>query len=161
VEPSSETDEELPLRASILDLQETGREGTVHELAERAGMNLDQAKRVMRATRFTVSLDSPIGEDSRVGDFIEDPSVEDPSDLPASELLQQRVTDCLQTLSEREREIISLRFGLEDGYTYTLEEIGRRFNVTRERIRQIEAKAIKKLQHPIRRKLLEAFIDLS
>ncbi len=108
-----------------------------------------------------MSLDRPIGdgEDSYFGDFIEDETAESPVQGAGQEMLKDRIHNVLQTLSFREREIIKLRYGIGDGYTYTLEEVGRIFKVTRERVRQIEAKAVRKLQHPIRSRLLEGFLD--
>ncbi len=143
-------------------LNETGRAATVEELAERAKVSASECRRVLAASRATLSLDRPVGEgDAQVMDFIADRGAADPAELPNSELLKARVAEVLETLSEREREILSLRFGFGgDGYTYTLEEVGRRFNVTRERVRQIEAKAIKRLQHPTRARRLEGFLDL-
>jgi RNA polymerase primary sigma factor len=141
-------------------LQETGREATLDVLAEKAGISAQECRRVLAASRSTVSLDRPVGDgDAQVMDFIADRDAADPADLPVTEQLKARVAEVLETLSEREREILSLRFGFGDGYTYTLEEVGRRFNVTRERVRQIEAKAIKRLQHPTRSRLLEGFLD--
>jgi RNA polymerase primary sigma factor len=143
-------------------LQDTGREGTIEEVALRAGMPVAEAKRVVRISRHPISIDRPVGDsdDCYFGDFLEDKSAENPANLSAQDLLKEKITEILDSLSEREREIICLRYGIGDGYTYTLEEVGRRFNVTRERVRQIEAKAIKKLQHPVRARKLEGFIDI-
>lgn len=142
-------------------LQDTGREATIEEVAERAGISVAECKRVIRVSKHPISLDRPIGDsdDCYFGDFLEDKSVENPANISSNELLKEKITEVLDTLTDREREIICLRYGIGDGYTYTLEEVGRRFNVTRERVRQIEAKAIKKLQHPIRSRKLEGFID--
>ncbi len=142
-------------------LQDTGREGTIEEVAERAGISVQECKRVISACKHPISLDRPIGDsdDCNFGDFLEDKSTQNPANISSNELLKEKITEVLDTLSDREREIICLRFGIVDGYTYTLEEVGRRFNVTRERIRQIEAKSIKKLQHPTRARKLEGFID--
>ncbi len=142
-------------------LQDTGREATIEEVAERAGISVTECKRVIRVSKHPISLDRPIGDsdDCYFGDFLEDKSVENPANISSNELLKEKITEVLDTLTDREREIICLRYGIGDGYTYTLEEVGRRFNVTRERVRQIEAKAIKKLQHPIRSRKLEGFID--
>jgi len=142
-------------------LQDTGREATIEEVAERAGISVGECKRVIRVSKHPISLDRPIGDsdDCYFGDFLEDKSVENPANISSNELLKEKITEVLDTLTDREREIICLRYGIGDGYTYTLEEVGRRFNVTRERVRQIEAKAIKKLQHPIRSRKLEGFID--
>jgi RNA polymerase primary sigma factor len=132
-------------------LQETGVEPTIEEIAERAKMTVDETRRVMKISRHPVSLDRPVGEseDSYFGDFIED-DTRPPVDTAAQEMLTQRIEQVLKTLTYREREIIKLRYGIGDGYTYTLEEVGRIFKVTRERVRQVEAKAIRKLQHPVR-----------
>ena len=142
-------------------LQDTGREGTIEEVAVRAGISVQECKRVIHACKHPISLDRPIGDsdDCNFGDFLEDKSTQNPANISSNELLKEKITEVLDTLSDREREIICLRFGIVDGYTYTLEEVGRRFNVTRERIRQIEAKSIKKLQHPTRARKLEGFID--
>jgi RNA polymerase primary sigma factor len=142
-------------------LQDTGREATIEEVAERAGISVAECKRVIRVSKHPISLDRPIGDsdDCYFGDFLEDKSAENPANISSNELLKEKITEVLDTLTDREREIICLRYGIGDGYTYTLEEVGRRFNVTRERVRQIEAKAIKKLQHPIRSRKLEGFID--
>jgi RNA polymerase primary sigma factor len=142
-------------------LQDTGREPTIEEVAERAGISVTECKRVIRVSKHPISLDRPIGDsdDCYFGDFLEDKSAANPANISSNELLKEKITEVLDTLTDREREIICLRYGIGDGYTYTLEEVGRRFNVTRERVRQIEAKAIKKLQHPIRSRKLEGFID--
>jgi RNA polymerase primary sigma factor len=142
-------------------LQDTGREATLEEVAERAGISVGECKRVIRVSKHPISLDRPIGDsdDCYFGDFLEDKSAENPANISSNELLKEKITEVLDTLTDREREIICLRYGIGDGYTYTLEEVGRRFNVTRERIRQIEAKSIKKLQHPLRSRKLEGFID--
>jgi RNA polymerase primary sigma factor len=142
-------------------LQDTGREPTIEEVAERAGISVTECKRVIRVSKHPISLDRPIGDsdDCYFGDFLEDKSAENPANISSNELLKEKITEVLDSLTDREREIICLRYGIGDGYTYTLEEVGRRFNVTRERVRQIEAKAIKKLQHPIRSRKLEGFID--
>jgi len=142
-------------------LQDTGREATIEEVAERALISVAECKRVIRVSKHPISLDRPIGDsdDCYFGDFLEDKSAENPANISSNELLKEKITEVLDTLTDREREIICLRYGIGDGYTYTLEEVGRRFNVTRERVRQIEAKAIKKLQHPIRSRKLEGFID--
>jgi RNA polymerase primary sigma factor len=142
-------------------LQDTGREATIEEVAEKAAISVAECKRVIRVSKHPISLDRPIGDsdDCYFGDFLEDKSAENPANISSNELLKEKITEVLDTLTDREREIICLRYGIGDGYTYTLEEVGRRFNVTRERVRQIEAKAIKKLQHPIRSRKLEGFID--
>jgi len=141
-------------------LQELGREPTVEEIAHRAKMPVEEARRVMKISRHPISLDRPVGEseDSHFGDFIEDERQASPSDSATSDMLRARINDVLKTLTYREREILKLRYGIGDGYTYTLEEVGRIFKVTRERVRQVESKAIRKLQHPVRRQRLASFI---
>ncbi|MBX3317132.1 MAG: RNA polymerase sigma factor RpoD [Phycisphaeraceae bacterium] len=142
-------------------LQETGQEPTIEELADRAKMSVSEVRRVMKVSRHPVSLDRPVGEseDSYFGDFIEDDRAAPPADTAAQEMLKNRIEQVLKTLTYREREIIKLRYGIGDGYTYTLEEVGRIFKVTRERVRQVEAKAIRKLQHPVRARKLHGFVD--
>lgn len=142
-------------------LQELGREPTIEELAEQADMTVDETRRVMKISRHPISLDRPVGEseDSQFGDFIEDERQTAPAESAAGEMIRTRINDVLKTLTYREREIIKLRYGVGDGYTYTLEEVGRIFKVTRERVRQVESKAIRKLQHPVRRRRLESFME--
>ena len=142
-------------------IQLLGREPTIEEIAEEAGMTVSEARRVLKISRHPISLDRPIGEseDSYFGDFIEDETAESPMITAGTEMLKDRIEDVLKTLTYREREIIKLRYGIGDGYTYTLEEVGRIFKVTRERVRQVEAKAIRKLQHPVRARKLEGFLD--
>ena len=142
-------------------LQRLGHEPTIEELAEAAGMPAIEVRRVMKIGRHPISLDRPVGdsEDSYFGDFIEDERQEAPSQMAASDMLRRRIDDVLKTLTYREREIIKLRYGIGDGYTYTLEEVGRIFKVTRERVRQVEAKALRKLQHPVRSRKLSPFMD--
>ncbi|MBN9122000.1 MAG: RNA polymerase sigma factor RpoD [Planctomycetes bacterium] len=142
-------------------LQTLGREPTIEETAKAAGYTLEETKRVLKISRQPISLDRPVGEseDSYFGDFIEDNSVESPVNAATNEMLKDKIEGVLKTLTYREREIIKLRYGLGDGYTYTLEEVGRIFKVTRERVRQIEAKAVRKLQHPVRSRQLEGFLD--
>jgi len=142
-------------------VQSYGREPTIEEVAKEADISLEEAKRVTKIAKHPISLDRPIGDgdDSYFGDFIEDETAESPVEGAGMEMLKDRIHSVLQTLSFREREIIKLRYGIGDGYTYTLEEVGRIFKVTRERVRQIEAKAVRKLQHPIRSRLLEGFLD--
>ena len=141
-------------------LQELGREPTVEEVVIKATMPIEETRRVMKISRHPISLDRPVGEseDSQFGDFIEDQRQESPSDSATSEMLRSRIADVLRTLTYREREILKLRYGIGDGYTYTLEEVGRIFKVTRERVRQVESKAIRKLQHPVRRQRLSNFL---
>jgi len=142
-------------------LQEFGREPTTEETARAADLSLEETKRVLNIGRQPVSLDRPVGEseDSSFGEFIEDDATARPERSANNELLREKIESLLKTLTYREREIIRLRYGLGDGYTYTLEEVGRIFKVTRERVRQIEAKAVRKLQHPVRSKQLEGFIE--
>ena len=142
-------------------VQEVGREPTIEEIAEEAAMSVAEARRVLKISRHPISLDRPVGEseDSYFGDFIEDESAESPIVSAGTEMLKDRIEEVLKTLTYREREIIKLRYGIGDGYTYTLEEVGRIFKVTRERVRQVEAKAIKKLQHPVRSRKLQGFLD--
>lgn len=142
-------------------LQELGHEPTIEEIAKIAEMSVSETRRVMKISKHPFSLDRPIGEseDSYFGDFIEDDSVDSPVQSATQEMLKDRIESVLKTLTYREREIIKLRYGIGDGYTYTLEEVGRIFKVTRERVRQVEAKAIRKLQHPVRSRKLEGFLD--
>jgi len=142
-------------------VQEMGRDPTIDELSKAAGINPDETRRVMKISRHPISLDRPVGEseDSYFGDFIEDDTAESPVQAATQEMLKDKIDQVLKTLTYREREIIKLRYGLGDGYTYTLEEVGRIFKVTRERVRQIEAKAVRKLQHPVRSRQLEGFLD--
>ncbi|MFC1739554.1 RNA polymerase sigma factor RpoD [Planctomycetota bacterium] len=142
-------------------LQKLGREPKVEEIAEEAQLSIEETRRVLKISKHPISLDRPIGEseDSYFGDFIEDNEVESPVSTTTQGMLKERIGKVLKTLSYREREIIKLRYGIGDGYTYTLEEVGRIFKVTRERVRQVEAKAIRKLQHPVRSRRLEGFVD--
>jgi RNA polymerase primary sigma factor len=140
--------------------QELGREPTTEETATAADISVEETRRVLNIGRHPVSLDRPIGEseDASFGEFIEDAGTESPLKTATHAMLKDRIEGLLKTLTYREREIIRLRYGLGDGYTYTLEEVGRIFKVTRERVRQIEAKAVRKLQHPVRSKPLEGFL---
>ncbi|QNN25337.1 RNA polymerase sigma factor RpoD [Planctomycetales bacterium ZRK34] len=142
-------------------VQELGREPTVEEVAKIAKMSTGETRRVLKISRHPISLDRPVGEseDSYFGDFIEDESAEAPTDTASHQMLRERIEAVLKTLTYREREIIKLRYGIGDGYTYTLEEVGRIFKVTRERVRQVEAKALRKLQHPVRSRKLVGFLD--
>src|SRR6476469_8606572 len=130
-------------------------------MAAAAETSIEEARRVLKISKHPISLDRPVGEseDSYFGDFIEDDSIESPASTANQEMLKDKIEQVLKTLTYREREIIKLRYGLGDGYTYTLEEVGRIFKVTRERVRQIEAKAVRKLQHPVRSRKLEGFLD--
>ena len=141
--------------------QETGREPTVDEVAKEARLSLDETRRILGMNRFPISLDRPVGnsEDSHFGDLLPDSSAENPVVGATQEMLRVRIAKVLKSLSYREREIIKLRYGLGDGYSYTLEEVGHIFKVTRERIRQIEAKAVRKLQQPGRSQDLVGFLD--
>lgn len=142
-------------------LQEFGREPTIEETAEAANSQVDETRRILAMNRFPISLDRPVGnsEDSHFGDLLPDGTAENPAIGATQEMLRNRITAVLKTLSYREREIIKLRYGLGDGYSYTLEEVGHIFKVTRERIRQIEAKAVRKLQQPGRSQELVGFLD--
>jgi len=142
-------------------LQIKGREPSIEEMSEAAEITVDEANRVMKIARHPISLDRPIGDsdDSYFGDFIEDETSENPVERAGQGMLKERIDEVLDSLTFREREIVKLRYGIGDGYTYTLEEVGRIFRVTRERVRQIEAKAIRKLQHPIRARKLSGFIE--
>ncbi len=142
-------------------LQELGREPTLEETARRAMTTVDEARRVLAMSRYPISLDRPVGnsEDSHFGDLLPDGAAESPATGATQEMLRGRIGKVLKTLSYREREIIKLRYGLGDGYSYTLEEVGHIFKVTRERIRQIEAKAVRKLQQPSRSQELVGFLD--
>jgi RNA polymerase primary sigma factor len=141
-------------------LQELGREPTTEETARAAEISVEETRRVLNIGRHPVSLDRPVGEseDCSFGEFIEDEGTQSPLTTATHAMLRDKIEGLLKTLTYREREIIRLRYGLGDGYTYTLEEVGRIFKVTRERVRQIEAKAVRKLQHPVRSKQLEGFL---
>ena len=141
--------------------QELGREPTTEETARAADISLEETRRVLDIGRQPISLDRPVGEseDSCYGEFVEDHSSESPLRAASQGMLREKIENLLKTLTFREREIIRLRYGLGDGYTYTLEEVGRIFKVTRERVRQIEAKAVRKLQHPVRSKQLEGYLE--
>jgi RNA polymerase primary sigma factor len=142
-------------------VQMNGREPTVQELAKELKITEEETRRVLKISKHPISLDRPIGdsEDGFFGDFIEDKSAESPVNAATHEMLKDKLERVLETLTFREREIIKLRYGIGDGYTYTLEEVGRIFKVTRERVRQIEAKAVRKLQHPVRSRMLEGFLE--
>ena len=142
-------------------VQKLGREATPEELAKELDMPVDRVREIMKISQDPVSLETPIGEeeDSHLGDFIQDNNVEVPADAATYTLLHEQLMDVLSTLTEREQKVLRLRFGLDDGRPRTLEEVGRQFNVTRERIRQIEAKALRKLRHPSRSKILTDYLD--
>lgn len=141
--------------------QETGREPSMEELAHAVGLGVDETERIMKTWKHPISLDTPVGEseDSSFGDFLEDGNQHTPADSAMQEMLKDKIEHVLKSLTYREREIIRLRYGLGDGYSYTLEETGRIFKVTRERIRQIESKALKKLQHSTRSGHLRGFVE--
>ena len=148
------------LRMTRTLLQELGREPTPEEVAEKLNVPVSRVREVLKISRDPVSLDTPIGEedDSHLGDFIEDDSALSPADSAAFSMLKEELGAALESLTDRERQVVRLRFGLEDGRARTLEEVGKEFNVTRERIRQIEAKALRKLRHPSRSKRLKDFL---
>jgi len=148
------------LRMTRTLLQELGREPTPEEVADRLGVPVTRIREVLKISRDPVSLDTPIGEedDSHLGDFIEDDSALSPADSAAFSMLREELSTALESLTDRERQVVQLRFGLIDGRARTLEEVGKEFNVTRERIRQIEAKALRKLRHPSRSKRLKDFL---
>ena len=147
-------------RTSRQLLQENGREPTIEEIAEKLNMTPEKVREIMKAAQDPVSLETPIGEedDSHLGDFIPDDSSPTPADAVSYQLLREQLNKVLHTLTPREEMVIKLRFGLEDGRTRTLEEVGKEFNITRERIRQIEAKALRKLRHQSRSKVLKGFL---
>jgi RNA polymerase primary sigma factor len=149
------------IRVSRQLLQELGRDPTPEEIAKEMGMNEDKVRDIMKISQEPVSLETPIGEeeDSHLGDFIPDDDAPAPAESAAFTLLKEQLIDVLDTLTPREEKVLRLRFGLDDGRARTLEEVGREFNVTRERIRQIEAKALRKLRHPSRSKKLKDFLD--
>jgi RNA polymerase primary sigma factor len=142
-------------------VQELGREPSPEELSEEMTMPLDRVRAILKIAQQPISLQSPVGdsEDTSFGDFIEDKAADSPADMTGHSLLKERLKDVLTTLSTREQDVLNMRFGLTDGYGHTLEEVGRKFNVTRERIRQIEAKALRKMRHPTRMRKLEGFLE--
>ena len=148
-------------RASRKLIQEYGREPMPEEVAKFLNFPVEKVKSVMKASMEPISLDRPIGEDedSNLGDFIEDMHADSPASSAAHSMLEDQLAQVLSTLTRREEKVIRLRFGLGDGTPRTLEEVGTIFQVTRERVRQIEAKAVRKLQHPIRSRLLEGFLE--
>ena len=149
------------IRVSRQLLQELGREPTPEEIAAEMNMPVERVREILKISQEPVSLETPIGEeeDSHLGDFIQDDNVPVPADAAAFTLLKEQLEEVLGTLTEREQKVLTLRFGLEDGRARTLEEVGREFDVTRERIRQIEAKALRKLRHPSRSRKLKDYLD--
>ena len=149
------------IRVSRQLLQELGREPTPEEIAEEMDMPVDRVREILKISQEPVSLETPIGEeeDSHLGDFIQDDNVPVPADAAAFTLLKEQLVEVLSTLTDREQKVLRLRFGLDDGRARTLEEVGKEFNVTRERIRQIEAKALRKLRHPSRSKKLKDYLE--
>lgn len=149
------------IRISRQLVQRLGREPSAEEIAKEMDIAPDRVEEIQRIAQEPVSLETPIGEeeDSQLGDFLEDKDLPSPEDAAASQLLREQLEGMLEDLTDREKQVLRLRFGLEDGHPYTLEEVGRRFGVTRERIRQIEAKALRKLRHPSRSKKLRDFLD--
>lgn len=149
------------IRVSRQLLQELGREPTPEEIAEEMNMPVDRVREILKISQEPVSLETPIGEeeDSHLGDFIQDDNVPVPADAAAFTLLKEQLVEVLSTLTDREQKVLRLRFGLDDGRARTLEEVGKEFNVTRERIRQIEAKALRKLRHPSRSRKLKDYLD--
>ena len=149
------------IRVSRQLLQELGREPTPEEIAEEMDMPVDRVREILKISQEPVSLETPIGEeeDSHLGDFIQDDNVPVPADAAAFTLLKEQLVEVLSTLTDREQKVLRLRFGLDDGRARTLEEVGKEFNVTRERIRQIEAKALRKLRHPSRSHKLKDYLD--
>ena len=149
------------IRVSRQLLQEEGREPTPDEIAEEMGISVEKVREILKIAQEPVSLETPIGEeeDSHLGDFIPDDDVPAPAEAAAFSMLKEQLVDVLGTLTEREQKVLKLRFGLEDGRARTLEEVGRKFDVTRERIRQIDAKALRKLRHPTRSKKLKDYLE--
>ena len=149
------------IRVSRQLLQELGREPTPEEIAEEMDMSVERVREILKISQEPVSLETPIGEeeDSHLGDFIQDDNVPVPADAAAFTLLKEQLIEVLGTLTEREQKVLRLRFGLDDGRARTMEEVGKEFNVTRERIRQIEAKALRKLRHPSRSRKLKDYLD--
>ncbi len=149
------------IRVSRQLLQELGREPTPEEISEKMDMPVERVREILKISQEPVSLETPIGEeeDSHLGDFIQDENVPVPADAAAFTLLKEQLAEVLDTLTEREKKVLQLRFGLEDGRARTLEEVGKEFNVTRERIRQIEAKALRKLRHPSRSRKLKDYLE--
>jgi RNA polymerase primary sigma factor len=151
------------MRVSKQLVIELGREPSPEQIAERMSMPVHKVRSVLKMAQQPISLETPIGDDGNTvfGDFIEDERAVSPADATAYSLLRDRIEEVLSTLTPREEKIVMYRFGIGDGYSRTLEEVGEMFNVTRERVRQIEAKALRKLRHPVRSKRLRPFVDLT
>ena len=149
------------IRVSRQLLQENGREPTPDEIAEEMGISVEKVREILKIAQEPVSLETPIGEeeDSHLGDFIPDEDAPAPAEAAAFSMLKEQLVDVLNTLTDREQKVLKLRFGLEDGRARTLEEVGKEFDVTRERIRQIEAKALRKLRHPTRSRKLKDYLE--
>ena len=149
------------IRVSRQLLQELGHDPSPNEISAEMGMPVEKVREILKIAQEPVSLETPIGEeeDSHLGDFIPDEGASEPSEAASFTLLKEQLMDVLSTLTPREEKVLKLRFGIEDGRTRTLEEVGKEFNVTRERIRQIEAKALRKLRHPSRSKKLKDFLN--
>ncbi|HZJ16659.1 MAG TPA: RNA polymerase sigma factor RpoD, partial [Chthoniobacteraceae bacterium] len=150
------------MRAQKQLIQDFGREPTPEEIADEIQMPVERVRAVLKMAQQPISLQSPVGdgEDTNFGDFIEDKTADNPSEMTSYSLLKDKLGDVLSSLTERERKVLELRFGLGDGYSRTLEEVGKQFKVTRERIRQIEAKALRKMRHPTRIRQLQGFIEV-
>ncbi len=151
------------VRTSRRLVQEYGREPTAEEIAEEMQMSADKVRSILKIAQEAISLETPVGDDgdSSFGDFIEDKGAESPANATAFSVFQEHLDEVLGSLTEREEKVLRLRFGLGDGYPRTLEEVGSVFNVTRERVRQIEAKALRKMRHPTRARELKPFMDWS
>ena len=151
------------IRVSRQLLQEEGREPTPDEIAEEMGISVEKVREILKIAQEPVSLETPIGEeeDSHLGDFIPDDDAPAPAEAAAFSMLKEQLVDVLGTLTEREQKVLKLRFGLEDGRARTLEEVGKKFDVTRERIRQIEAKALRKLRHPSQKQEIKGLSGVS
>ena len=154
-------EQEVLLYNIALRQEELGREPTPEEIGERMDMTAERVREIQKISQEPVSLETPIGEeeDSHLGDFIPDEDASEPSEAASFSLLREQLEEVLDTLAPREKKVLELRFGIVDGRTRTLEEVGKEFNVTRERIRQIEAKALRKLRHPSRSKKLRDFLN--
>jgi RNA polymerase primary sigma factor len=142
-------------------LQDFGREPTPEEIADELQLPVERVRGVLRMAQQPISLQSPVGDgdETNFGDFIEDKAADNPLDMTSFSLLKDKLGDVLDSLTERERQVLELRFGIGDGYSRTLEEVGKQFRVTRERIRQIEAKALRKMRHPTRLRQLQGFLE--